>query len=84
MSNTIPFELNGAEYIADVVSAKLGGANKMEYFIKINGDDALFVNFIKSDAGVIIDNASPDVNDDMKAALQKALLQDLDTVKNNG
>ena len=49
MSVTIPFELDGNEYISEVVSSKNIAANHIEHFIKINGDPACFVTFEQID-----------------------------------
>ncbi|TDH29009.1 hypothetical protein EXU57_02745 [Segetibacter sp. 3557_3] len=75
MSSTIPFELNGSEYIAEAVSAKDPETNQVQYFVKINGDPACFINFSYSGASTLAeDSSSPELTPEFKEAMKKALL----------
>lgn len=73
MSITVPVELNGTEYISEVVSATNTQTNFLEYFIKINGDPACFVNFEQIDTTLREQIASPDLTPEFKEAVKRAL-----------
>lgn len=74
MSVTIPFELDGNEYISEVVSSKNTAANTIEYFIKINGDPACFVNFEQVDNSFFREeSSSSDLTSEFKEAVKNAL-----------
>lgn len=73
MSATIPVELNGNEYISEVVSSKNTTTNVVEYFIKINGDPACFVNFEQIYSFLREESSSPDLTPEFKEAVKKAL-----------
>ena len=73
MSATIPVELDGNEYISEVVSSK-NTANHVEFFIKINGDPACFVNFIQvNNSHLQEESSSPDLTAEFKEAVKNAL-----------
>lgn len=74
MSVTIPVEINGNEYITEVVSSKNTAANNIEHFIKINGDPACFVNFKQMDNLYFREeSSSPDLTPAFKEAVKNAL-----------
>jgi len=74
MSATIPVELDGNEYISEVVSSKNTTTNTIEYFIKINGDPACFVNFEQIDnSSLREESSSPDLTPEFKEAVKNAL-----------
>ncbi len=74
MSTTIPVELNGNEYISEVVSSKNLKTNHVEYFIKINGDPACYVNFEHVDNAVLHEeSSSEDLTSEFKEAVKRAL-----------
>ncbi len=74
MPATIPFELDGNEYISEAVSSKNAVTNHVEYFIKINGDPACFVNFESmNDLYLREESSSPDLTLEFKEAVKKAL-----------
>ncbi len=74
MSVTIPFELDGNEYISEVVSSKNIAANHIEHFIKINGDPACFVTFEQIDNSFFREEASSsDLTPEFKEAVKNAL-----------
>ncbi len=74
MSATIPVELDGNEYISEVVSSKNTTNNTIEYFIKINGDPACFVNFEQIDDSLLREeSSSPDLTSEFKEAVKNAL-----------
>jgi len=74
MSATIPFELDGNEYISEVVSSKNAASNHIEYFIKINGDPACFVNFEQIDNSFFREeSSSADLTPQFKEAVKNAL-----------
>lgn len=74
MSATIPVELDGNEYISEVVSSKNTSTNHVEYFIKINGDPACFVNFEQTDNLLLQEeSASADLTPEFKEAVKNAL-----------
>jgi hypothetical protein len=74
MSATIPVELDGNEYISEVVSTKNKTTNHVEYFIKINGDPACFVNFEHVNSSDLIEeSSSPDLTPEFKEAVKNAL-----------
>lgn len=74
MSVTIPVELDGNEYISEVVSSKNTVTNHVEYFIKINGDPACFVNFEQTDNVYFREeSSSPDLTPEFKEAVKNAL-----------
>jgi len=82
MSVTIPVDLNGNEYISEVVSSKNTVTNHIEYFIKINGDPACFVNFEHTDiSGLREESSSPDLTVEFKEAVKKALREYLHTIE---
>ncbi len=78
MSTTFPFEHNGVEYIADVVDA--GSTNndhihQVDYYIKINGDDASFVHFKRNEHSIFSEHSSsPDISSSMKETIKSALI----------
>lgn len=74
MSATIPVELDGNEYISEVVSSKNSATNHVEYFIKINGDPACFVNLEQIDNSFLREeSSSPDLTPEFKEAVKNAL-----------
>lgn len=74
MSATIPVEFDGNEYISEVVSSKNTTTHHIEYFIKINGDPACFVNFERIDNSFLReDSSSPDLTAEFKEAVKNAL-----------
>lgn len=74
MSTTIPVEFDGNEYISEVVISTNTTTHNVEYFIKINGDPACFVNFIKSDYSDLTEEASSaDLTTEFKQAVKNAL-----------
>lgn len=74
MSATIPVELDGNEYISEVVSLKNTASNHLEYYIKINGDPACFVNFELIDNSFLQEqSSSPDLTEEFKEAVKNAL-----------
>lgn len=74
MSETIPVEFDGNEYISEVVSSKDAAANHVDHFIKINGDPACFVNFEQNDNSFLREKASsPDLTPEFKEAVKNAL-----------
>jgi hypothetical protein len=82
MSTTIPVEFDGNEYISEVVSSKNITTNIIEYFIKINGDPACFVNFKQSENSPLIEeSSSPDLTLEFKEAVKNALRNYMATTK---
>lgn len=74
MSVTIPVELDGNEYISEVVSSKNTTTNFVEYFIKINGDPACFVNFERVNNSYLQEvSSSSDLTHEFKEAVKNAL-----------
>ena len=74
MSATIPVELDGNEYISEVVSSKNTTTNTIEYFIKINGDTSCFVNFEQIDNSSLREESSSlDLTTEFKEAVKNAL-----------
>lgn len=74
MFATIPVELDGNEYISEVVSSKNSATNHVDYFIKINGDPACFVNFEQIDNLFLREeSSSPDLTPEFKEAVKRAL-----------
>lgn len=74
MSATIPVELDGNEYISEVVSSKNSTTHHVEYFIKINGDPACFVNFEHVNDSILREeSSSPDLTPEFKEAVKNAL-----------
>lgn len=75
MSTTIPVELNGNEFISDVISARNTETGNLEYFIKINGDPACYVNFQRlNDTDLTELDSSDDLTKEFKEAVKKSLL----------
>lgn len=80
MSVTIPVEIAGNEYISEVVSSRNSAANYVEYFIKINGDPACFVNLKQTDnLSFYEESSSPDLTPEFKEAVKNALINHLVT-----
>lgn len=74
MSATIPVELDGNEYISEVVSSKNTATNHVEHFIKINGDPACFVNLEQiGSSSFREESSSPDLTPEFKEAVKNAL-----------
>lgn len=74
MSATIPVELDGNEYISEVVASKNAVTNQVEYFIKINGDPACFVNFEEiNNSSFREESSSSDLTPEFKEAVKNAL-----------
>lgn len=74
MSVTIPVELDGNEYISEVISSKNTTTNNVEYFIKINGDPACFVNYEQIyNSSLQEESSSPDLTPAFKEAVKNAL-----------
>ena len=74
MSATIPVEVDGSEYISEVVASKNSATNYIEYFVKINGDPACFINFEQvDDVSFREASSSADLTAEFKEAVKNAL-----------
>jgi hypothetical protein len=79
MSLTLPVELNGNEYISEIVINHDPTTDVFEYFVKINGDPACFVNFRRlPEQSLIEERASLDLTPEFKLAVKKTLQEHLD------